>query len=182
MRKFLAGALLLLLSHTGYTQAVSDQAVVPVSVTLNSILRLTVTSGGNIVFVVNTVDQYQQGIVGTDRTTTKFSVSSTRNYTVTMVPENTTHFVGIQTNNTTNFPIGNVGFRCVGQGTAHNNITALAATQTIVTNNAAANEEYQIIWELATPAVLGGGGNSLLAQSIEADVYVNNMFLTLAPQ
>lgn len=180
MKKVLAGALLLLLSHFGYTQTVSDQAVVPVSVTLNAILRLTVTSGGNIVFVVNTVDQYTNGIAASPRTTTTFRVSSTRDFTVTMVPENTTHFVGVQTNNTIDFPITNVGILCTGPGSSPAAVTPLAATQTIVTNTAAADAQYTIGWELATTAVVGA--STLLSQSIPADVYVNNMFLTLAPQ
>jgi hypothetical protein len=58
MRKFLFGFVMLFLSQLGYGQAVNDQAVIPVSITLNSILRLTVVSGGNIDFVVNTIDQY----------------------------------------------------------------------------------------------------------------------------
>ncbi|HOZ15559.1 MAG TPA: hypothetical protein PLH91_02050 [Tenuifilaceae bacterium] len=182
MKKVLAGALLLLLSHFGYSQTVSDQAVVPVSVTLNAILRLTVTSGGNIVFVVNTVDQYTNGIATSPRTTTTFRVSSTRNFTVTMVPENNTHFVGIQTNNTTNFPITNVGIVCAGTSgvVIPAAVAPLLATQTIVTSPAAANASYTIGWELATNAVVGA--STLLSQSIPADVYVNNMFLTLAPQ
>ena len=39
-----------------FGQAVADQGVIPVSVTLNQILRLNVTSGGNINFVINTRD------------------------------------------------------------------------------------------------------------------------------
>ncbi|MCB9002091.1 MAG: hypothetical protein H6537_09000 [Bacteroidales bacterium] len=50
-----------LLASLAFGQAVNDQAIIPVSVTLNSILRLTVVSGGNIDFVVNTIDQYTSG-------------------------------------------------------------------------------------------------------------------------
>ena len=62
MRKLFYSLALLFLSQVSFGQAVNDQAIIPVSVTLNSILRLTVVSGGNIEFVVNTIDQYTGGI------------------------------------------------------------------------------------------------------------------------
>ena len=183
MKKLVLGAAMLLFAQFSFGQAVTDQAVIPVSVTLNAILRLTVTSGGNIVFVVNTIDQYTEGIEGSARTTTKFRVSSSRNFTVTMVPENTTFFTGLETGNIIDFPINNVGYEMTaGAGAIDaSTIKPLAATNTLVTNDAIGNEEYSLMWHLATPAVLGAVPN-LLLQSIPADIYVNNMFLTLAPQ
>ena len=65
MRKLFLVAILALLSQVGFAQAVQDNAVIPVSVTINSILRLNVTSGGNIQFVFNTMAQYNAGIAGT---------------------------------------------------------------------------------------------------------------------
>ena len=63
---------------TSRAQAVSDMAIIPIGVTLNSIARLTVTSGGNIEFVVNTMDQYNNGVAYSASTTTTFSVVSQR--------------------------------------------------------------------------------------------------------
>ncbi|MDY0347728.1 MAG: hypothetical protein RBR13_02740 [Tenuifilaceae bacterium] len=183
MKKLVLGAAMLLFAQFSFGQAVTDQAVIPVSVTLNAILRLTVTSGGNIVFVVNTIQQYEEGIEATDQTKTKFRVSSSRNFTVTMVPENTTHFVGLETGNVADFPITNVGYEMEsGAGAVlPGDIIVLAASNSLVSNNAVGDEEYSLAWHLATPAVLGTDPN-LLLQSIPADIYVNNMFLTLAPQ
>lgn len=183
MKKLVLGAAMLLFAQFSFGQAVTDQAVIPVSVTLNAILRLTVTSGGNIVFVVNTIDQYTGGIEGSARTTTNFRVSSSRDFTVTMVPENTTAFTGLETGNDTDFPINNVGYEMTaGAGAIDaSTIKPLAATNSLVSNAAIGNEEYSLMWHLATSDVLGAADN-LLLQSIPADIYVNNMFLTLAPQ
>ncbi|MDY0199033.1 MAG: hypothetical protein RBR68_14605 [Tenuifilaceae bacterium] len=184
MKKLVLGAAMLLFAQFSFGQAVTDQAVIPVSVTLNAILRLTVTSGGNIVFVVNTIQQYEEGIEGTARTTTKFRVSSSRDFAVTMVPENVTHFTGLETGNVADFPITNVGYAMTAGAGAIDaaTIKPLAATNSLVSNAAIGNEEYSLMWHLATSDVVDLATASLLIQSIPADIYVNNMFLTLAPQ
>ena len=43
-------------------QPVSDRAVIPVAITLNQVLRLNITNGGNIEFVFNQIGQYTSGI------------------------------------------------------------------------------------------------------------------------
>lgn len=183
MKKFLLGASLLLIAQMGFGQAVSDQAVIPVSVTLNSILRLTVTSGGNIQFVVTTVDHYTLGIGNAPRYTTSFRVSSSRDFTVTMATEHATHFTGLEAGTADQFLLNNVGYILTGQGVNLATIQGLNNSRVIVPTGAAGgNKPYSIAWELGT--VAGGGMNAanLLTQSIPADVYVANVFLTLAPQ
>ncbi|MGD9995121.1 MAG: hypothetical protein AB7S69_17615 [Salinivirgaceae bacterium] len=69
-------------------QAVVDNAVIPVSVSLNSILRLNVTSGGAIEFNVNSMNQYRYGIENTTRYTTVFTVASSVDFDVFMYAEN----------------------------------------------------------------------------------------------
>lgn len=184
MKKLLLGAAMLLCVQLGFGQTVSDQAVIPVSVTLNSILRLTVTSGGNIVFVVNTIAQYTSGIAATTRTTTNFRVSSSRDFTVTMVAENATHFVGLETGSTNVFLNENIGYTLTGQGVNDAGLQELTGTRVIVDDgDAGGNKPYTIAWELATPGLLAiTSEDNLLTQSLAADVYVNNIFLTLAPQ
>jgi hypothetical protein len=185
MRKLVLGAAMLLMAQISFGQVVSDQAVVPVSVTLNSILRLTVTSGGNIVFVVNTIAQYNGGIVNAPgRTTTNFVVSSSRDYTVTMTSENATHFVGLESGSTDQFIIENLGYTLTGVGINDAGLQVLNASRDIVDAGVAGgNVPYTIAWELATPALIAiSGEDNLLTQSLAADVYVNNIFLTLAPQ
>ncbi len=183
MKKFILIFAILLSGKLSFGQMVSDQAVVPVSVTLNSILRLTVTSGGNIVFVFNTIAQYTGGIVATPRTTTTFQVSSSRAYKVTLDPENDT-FIGLETGNTT-FDLDNVGYTdaTVGGALESAGLHVLLTTQDITPAAAGApaggNHVYTLAWEVGTPAVVAA--NTLAAQSLATDIYVNNMFLTLAP-
>ncbi|MFP3860751.1 MAG: hypothetical protein ACLFUW_08005 [Bacteroidales bacterium] len=73
-----------------FSQAVDDRAVVPVSVTLNSILRLNVESGGNIEFNFNTLEQYESGISGigeNDQYSTKLTIASSVNWDLVMGAE-----------------------------------------------------------------------------------------------
>jgi len=75
---------------SSYAQAVDDRAVVPVSVTLNSILRLNIESGGNIEFNFNTLQQYQDGISGIgsdDQYSTKISIASSVDWDLRMGAE-----------------------------------------------------------------------------------------------
>jgi len=88
MKKLFLILVLAVLGVTAKAQAVSDMAVIPIGVTLNSIARLTVTSGGNIEFVVNTMDQYENGVDKTPATTTTFSVASSCKFYVTLAADN----------------------------------------------------------------------------------------------
>lgn len=45
-----------------FAQAVRDRNVIPVAVNLNQVLRMTITNGGNIEFVFNSIDDYKYGI------------------------------------------------------------------------------------------------------------------------
>ncbi|HBF88475.1 MAG TPA: hypothetical protein DDX39_07530 [Bacteroidales bacterium] len=62
MRKLslLLGAFLL--SVVVFGQAVKDRNVIPVAVNLNQVLRMTITNGGNIEFVFNSIDDYKYGL------------------------------------------------------------------------------------------------------------------------
>jgi len=62
MRKINLVAALLFVGLTVFAQAVKDRNVIPVAVSLNQVLRMTITNGGNIEFVFNTIDDYKNGI------------------------------------------------------------------------------------------------------------------------
>jgi hypothetical protein len=49
-------------SNSANAQAVRDRNVVPVAVNLNEVLRMTITNGGNIEFVFNSIDDYRFGL------------------------------------------------------------------------------------------------------------------------
>ena len=70
----------IIISVTAIAQPVSDRAVIPVAVTLNQILRLHVTNGGNIEFVFNTIQQYKSGIVNSTFYDTDFVVASSNDW------------------------------------------------------------------------------------------------------
>lgn len=185
-----------------FSQPVSDMGIIPVGVTLNSILRLNIVSGGNIEFVVNTIDQYTNGVANTPLYTTNFTVASSVDFDVRMYAEN----AGLSaTDNPANpvMNLGNVGYWITEQGATYaspNNwtingngtaasvtdvLTSVPATDIItgVLNKAAGDvteNDFSIHWELATANVIGVSGlASLLTQSLAADRYVVNVFLVL---
>ena len=176
-----------------FAQAVSEHAIIPVSVTLNSILRLNVVTGGNIEFVVNTIDQYTNGISNSTQYTTNFTVASSTDFDVTLMAEDAT-LIGSD-NSAHTMTLDNIGYTTVANAAATGAdpgnwglqaITALTnASATIVTGAAGSSagdvvqNNFDIQWELGTN---GGGGmnaSSLLTQSIAADRYVTNVFIDL---
>lgn len=195
----------LLLGLATIAQPVVDNAIIPVSVNLNSILRLNVTSGGNIEFTVNNIDQYTSGIINTDNYDTKFTVASSVDFDVIMYAEG--GFMGTDGASTA-FDETNVGYilsmeaSATGlEGTNYNFITSIgdnvnsdmnvlsttSGTEiiTAVAGQSAGNtlkNSFVINWELATPAVDAVSGlGSLMSQSIAPDRYTTNVFLVLEP-
>lgn len=195
MRKLFYTMALVILSQISFGQAVNDQAVIPVSVTLNSILRLTVVSGGNIDFVVNTIAQYTSGINnggGDARYQTNFTVSSSQDFDVTVRAEDAS-LIG-QDNSANTMLLNNIGLDLTESGTGADpaNWTLPAAVialtngaQNIVTGAAnasaggAAQNNFTIQWRLGTGESAAMNANTLLEQSITPDRYITNVFLEL---
>jgi len=195
MRKLLFTLALAVLSQVSFGQAVNDQAIIPVSVTLNSILRLTVVSGGNIDFVVNTIDQYTSGINnggGDARWQTNFTVSSSQDFDVTLAAEDA--FLMGQDDPANTMTLDNIGLDLTGSGGGPANWTLPAAVlaltnvaQNIVTGLAGASagdatqNNFTIQWRLGTRED-AMNVSSLLAQSLTPDRYITNVFLELVPK
>ena len=188
MKKLLLGAAMLLFAQVGFGQAVADQAVIPVSVTLNSILRLTVTSGGNIQFVVNTIDEYTNGIGNSTRYTTAFTVASSRDFDVLLNSE-TADLVG--TDNAANtIPADFVGYAVpdTGNGATFNadagSEQGLTLAQFTIVDASPAGDvvanAFTIEWRLGTAEGTMNAA-TLLSQSFPADNYVTNVFLVVQP-
>lgn len=199
MKKILISFMALALTFGANAQAVSDNAVIPVSVSLTGILRLNVVSGGNIEFVVNTLNQYQNGIKNTQGTDTKFTVSSSTDFDVTLAAEDAT-FIGAD-NPANLMPLDNVSFVLqtsgTGQGGTHYTVPAAtggggsAVTPTHLSNTAinivkgAAGQSagdskknaFTIHWSLNNPQESSSG--SLLSQNLAPDRYSTNVFLTV---
>lgn len=53
---------LIIFGQLAFGQAVHDRNVIPVAVNLNQVLRMTITNGGNIEFVFNSIDDYKLGL------------------------------------------------------------------------------------------------------------------------
>lgn len=189
---------LLLLSisfaFVSYAQPVSDNAVIPVSVNLNSILRLNVTSGGNIEFTFTNIDQYTNGLENTDRYDTHFTVASSVDFDVVLSTEDATFIGADNPANTMDLDFVGYDIESNGSGAETTNWTFPAGLVTLqqnpalpivssVANNGAGDvnqNSFIINWECGTPAT--HGGVSILASSIPADRYTTNVYLVLSAQ
>ncbi|NOZ35067.1 MAG: hypothetical protein GXO80_07200 [Chlorobi bacterium] len=178
-----------------FSQPVSDSGVIPVGVTLNSILRLNITSGGNLEYVVNTIDQYSNGIAQNARYDTHFTVASSVDFDVTLGADAAT-FTGVDDVAHT-IPLDNLGYEVLADAGATGTdavnwdlpagTQALsAATPDIVTGNYAGlgagdinQNAFVIEWRLGTSEP-NMNASSLLQQSITSDRYVVNVILQLA--
>jgi hypothetical protein len=99
-------------------QPIHDNAVIPVGITVNTVLRLNVVRGGNIEFVFNTISQFKTGIGGAGASVkpyqTEFKVSASQPWKVCYGAENNS-FIGEMNN--TNIELDNVGHYVLGIGT-----------------------------------------------------------------
>jgi len=83
MKKVLIGFISLIFAgQVAVAQPVSDQAIIPMAITINSILRLNIVSGGNIEFVFNSIDQISTGIPNSTAYDTRFTIASSTNWTL----------------------------------------------------------------------------------------------------
>jgi hypothetical protein len=203
MKKLSILLLSLGISILTYAQPVADNATIPVSVTLNSILRLNVTAGGNIEFAVNTLAQYTDGIANSAATTTRFTVASSVDFVVSMYAETADLGSNDLAAGSTNMALDNIGYSVATNGTGvqpgnytipafdaagvPQEVLTQATTEIItgVTQQSAGDiskNDFSIAWELATAAVTsaGSGSGSLLSQNLASDRYSTNVFLVLS--
>jgi len=135
MKKISFLIVMLVCGLTAFSQAVKDRNFIPVAINLNQVLRMTITNGGNIEFVFNTIEDYKNGIssdavasVSANPITsnsmykTDFSVSSSTRWALTYGTEEIS-FLGTDHPNAA-LAINNVGFKILSTG---NNIFEGAA-------------------------------------------------------
>jgi hypothetical protein len=117
---------ILTIGMVGFSQAVKDRQVIPVAVNLNQVLRLTITNGGNIEFVFNSIDDYRYGLSGDPASgaanpnasnpfyVTDFTVASSARWELNFGSEEAT-FIG--TDNPANLlELANVGYSLASLG------------------------------------------------------------------
>ena len=194
---------LILYAGTSFAQ-IDDRAVIPVAVTLNSILRLNVTSGGNIEFNFNTLDDYQNGIATSAAYQTKFNVASSVNWDVVMYSENAnligTDIIEAGGNAANTMTLDNIGFHVTSDGDldeADLNILAddpgnpvpltsnpseilVGYNGTVSNAGDIFQNNFTIHWRCGTQEGTMNGA-SILSQAIAADRYATNVFLVLQP-
>jgi len=158
-----------------FGQAVSERAVIPVSVNLISILRLTIVSGGNIEFTFTSIDDYNSGITGLS---TVFEVASSQDFDVNASADAAT-LAG--TDDPTNTLAGNTVELDVtvddGDGVAivgGTDIATIGAGATVIVNGGTAGTTHSctIDWECGVTNPVTG---------VEPDRYATNVYLTVGP-
>lgn len=190
MKKLILSLSIVSLSLITYSQAIVENAIIPVTVNLNAIMRLSVTSGGSIEFSFNTIADYTSGFANTDRYDTHFTVSSSIDFDVTLAAEDGT-FVGVD-NSAHNLPLNFVAFELTetGSGADVTNWDLIAGwndlsntAQDIITSVAGAGagdgakNSFILNWECGTTNT--GGGSILEAAGIAPDRYATNVLLVL---
>ena len=194
MKKYVFLFLMIMMGYqaSSYAQAVDDRAVIPVAVTLNSILRLNVKSGGNIEFNFNTLEQYSTGITNTPEYDTKISIASSTNWRLKMGAEDADLMNTDSTGGAT-MDLGYVAYTVTDDGGSVSTNNASSATQlTQITSptpgyileydgtnsnaGSAAVNAYTISWECGTT---GNTLGSLLGSNLTGGRYATNVFFIL---
>ena len=192
----------LLTTGTVFSQAIDDRAVIPVSITLNSILRLNVTSGGNIEFNFNTLEDFQNGLnegAVSAAYQTSFTVASSVNWNVNMYAEDATLLGTDIAGAPRTLALNNIGYS-VASATGAQAITdfnAPSAAAVVALTNAPATvlvgynstipnagdiirNSFVVHWRAGTSEG-NMNGASILSQGVAADRYSTNVFLVLQP-
>lgn len=122
-KTIITSAIALIITGSAFAQPVSDRAIIPLGVTLQQILRLHVTNGGNIEFVFNDITDYKEGINPVLNPapseaffTTNVVIASSTNWSLDMGAEDA-NLIG--TDNPANvLALDNVGFTLLWTGSA----------------------------------------------------------------
>ena len=208
MKKVIYLVISLILIGKAVSAQVSDTKVIPVAITLESILRLNVVTGGNIEFVVNTIDAYTNGIQNASQYDTRITVASSRHWNLDMYPDDPNDINGVDNATPNTMSTNNVAFwitfNCAtcteGNAAADNwniiagpteaemrNLNEVAGSNMVIQgeNRQSAGDisqnDFTIHWELATADVMTHTslGQNLLSQNLASDRYLTNVTIDL---
>lgn len=193
MKKLLISVCALGFALCSNAQAIVDNAVIPVSVNINSIMRMNVVSGGNIEFSFNTINQYTNGIGNGSRYDTKFTVASSVDFKVLLYSEDDKFYGADDATHT--MELGLVGFKVKYEGSATlddsdyqkdwtnlsgKNSDATACTLVKSNGGDIAANAFTINWSCGD--VTEGASGSVLSANLAPDRYSTNIFLVLSEQ
>ncbi|NJO88298.1 MAG: hypothetical protein HC831_04505 [Chloroflexia bacterium] len=180
MKKVLVGFLsLILVGQVSFAQPVSDMAVIPIGITIQNIMRLTITKGGNIEFVFKSADDIANGIGPSAAYVTTGTVVATQAWDLNMVTD------AAQFDNeggTATLPLTTVGYATNGTGPSTGTgvaLTALSNTSAVIVNAGAVTNAgtFQIDWECGT----GNAPVTVIPNTTAGGRYTLNVILSLGP-
>jgi len=88
MKKILFGLISIIFAvQVSFAQPVSDMAVIPMGITVQSVMRLNVTSGGNVEFVFSNINDIQNGIAFGTSYETNFDLAASQPWDLEMNPD-----------------------------------------------------------------------------------------------
>jgi len=203
MKKVLLGFLaIIMLGTTAHAQPISDNAVIPMAITVNSILRLNVVRGGNIEFVFNNYQDFLSGLIGSTYST-DVTVTSSGNWDLSILASTTEFFdqsaapgsgialnyvsfgltstgtntIGVAGSDTGWYPDG-VGPVALGGVSDLSNVAANGRVLQADAGNqgAAGDNAFTINWECGTAAT---GGGLISTAGVTSGRYTTNVLLSL---
>ncbi|MBI4946158.1 MAG: hypothetical protein HY840_07130 [Bacteroidetes bacterium] len=113
-KTIITSAIALIITGAAFAQPVSDRAVIPIGVTLQQILRIHVTNGGNVEFVFNDINDYKNGIVNSAFYDSDVQVASSTDWELHMGAEDAT-LIGTEDPANT-LALNNIGFTITWTG------------------------------------------------------------------
>lgn len=207
MKKFVFLFMLLFMGYhvSSYAQAVDDREVVPLSVTLNSILRLNIESGGNIEFNFNTLQQYENGInypFTDEQYSTQLTVASSVNYDLEMGAEDSRLVSTDTVNATGGMDLAHILYRVTLSSSSSftdgteldlyssarplNQIGSGIVNEIIQNNGGNAggvtDNSFRIDWACGVPTgTIGTSAGALMGSNMTGGRYSTNVFFILKP-
>jgi len=156
MKRLSISILAFIFSVTGVFAQITDMGIIPVGVTLNSILRLNITSGGNLEYSINTMDQYENGVDAGNPYVTNFTVASSVNFDVNIIAD-AANFTGVEDATNHTMPVENLGFSVTSNGTGTFGASGTGNYARIANHCAVTNTNQTIITGATVSPVSAGG-------------------------
>lgn len=177
MKKIILGIFAIILgANISFAQPVSDMAVIPMGITIQNIMRLTITKGGNIEFVFKSAQDRTTGISGTAYTTAG-TVVATQAWQIQLTADNTDFInesgVALGANGLDYVQIENITTASTGAATPV--VLAVGPTPLITAGAVTSGEDFSLEWSCGLPAP----GGTPIPTAAAAGRYTVNVLLSL---